>query len=74
MNRLFSLFRPSVDSIIGDITKKIEKLKILADLKNAEANAHASVIVEKTRLAQAARAEKERALAIADKLKNLVGV
>lgn len=62
---LKKLFSPSVDSIIADITQKVEQLHAVAELHNAE-------IVAKQAIINEAAAEYDRAKAIAGKLTALV--
>lgn len=64
----------SVDSIIQDIMQKIEQLHAVKEAKHAEAVAHAAAVEELKKLQSAALQEKDRALAIAEKLTSLVSV
>jgi hypothetical protein len=67
-----SLFTKSIDSIIADITAKIEQLHIVAEYHKVAAEAHAAIVAERTKLANLALKEEARAKAIAAKFAALV--
>jgi hypothetical protein len=69
---LSKLFSPTVDSVISDITKKIEQLHAVAELHALEAQAKAKVIAEANVLKTFAEGEYSRAKVIAGKLAALV--
>jgi hypothetical protein len=64
--------RKTVDSIIADITAKIEHLHVVAEAHAEAEKIHAAVIAERTKLAQDARAEFARAKTITAKFEALV--
>ena len=66
------LFKHTVDSIIADISAKVEKLHIVAEAHAAAEVAHNEEVLLRQKLAAAARAEYTRAKAIAAKLTALV--
>ena len=66
------LFHKSVDSIVADIVKKIEDLHVVKELKHLESIAHAELVEKYQKLQSAALQEKDRALAIAEKLTALI--
>lgn len=66
------LFKNTVDSIIADISAKVEKLHIVAEAHAEAEKIHNAVIAERTKLVAEARAEFARAKAIAAKLTALV--
>jgi hypothetical protein len=70
--RAFFSSKTSVDSIISDIVNKVEQLHAVKEAKHAEAEAHAYAVEAFKQLQSAALQEKERALAIAEKLTALV--
>jgi hypothetical protein len=70
---LKSLFsRKTVDSIIADITAKIEHLHVVAEAHAEAAKIHSEVIAERSKLIVEANTEFDRAKAIAGKLTALV--
>lgn len=73
---MFSFFRQffqkSVDSIIADITSKIDQLHIVSDVHAEAVKLHNAEIEVRARLGAAAARESARAKAIAEKLKALV--
>lgn len=68
----FKLFPKSVDSIVKNIVQKIEQLHAVKEMKHFEAEAHAELVEKYQKLRSEALQEKERALAIAEKLTNLI--
>lgn len=65
---MFSFFKKvSVDSIIADITSKVEQLRVVSEFHAAESAAHAEVIKIKQELIATADAEYARAKSIAAK-------
>ena len=72
--RILAFFhsKPSVDGIIADIVDKVEQLHAVKEAKALEAEAHAYAVEEYKKLQSAALQEKDRALAIAEKLTALV--
>lgn len=67
-----SFFIKSIDSIIADITLKIEHLHIVAELHNAETAVQAAIVAEAQKAQAFASLEYSRAKAIADKLTALI--
>lgn len=70
--KLFSFIRPSVDSIIRDITLKVEQLHAVSEAHHIASEVHDAVAAERTKLAAALRSERDRAKAIAGKLTSLI--
>lgn len=68
----FFNFKKSVDSIVADITQKIEHLHVLAELHDAEAEVHNIAAAERAKLSAWFTSEAVRAKAIAHKLTALV--
>lgn len=69
---LKSLFVKSVDSIIADITQKIEHLHIVAEAHAVEQAVQQKIIAEASAAKAFAEAEYSRAKTIASKLTALV--
>jgi len=66
------LFSHTVDSIIADISAKVEKLHVVAEAHAEAVKIHNAEIAVRTRLVATANAEFARAKAIAAKLTALV--
>lgn len=67
-----SWFQSSVDSIIADISAKIEKLHIVAEAHAEAIVVHGVVISERQKLVAFAQAEYNRAQSIAAKFMALI--
>jgi len=67
-----SLFTKSINSIIADITKKIEHLHIVAELHAAESVVQTAIAKEATAARLFADTEYSRAKSIAGKLTALI--
>ena len=67
-----SIFKNTIESIVSDITSKVEKLHALAELKEKEAVVHDTIVVERRRLAAEAREIVARAKAVAEKFAALI--
>lgn len=67
-----SFFTNTVESIVSDITGKIEKLHAVAEAKHIEAQAHDAVATERIKLASEARSVRDRAKTIAEKFTALI--
>lgn len=67
-----SPFKPTVDSIIRDLTQKIENLHTVKEAKHAASVVHDAIAAEAQKAAEEARKERDRALAIAEKLTSLI--
>lgn len=65
-------FRKSIDSIVADITQKIEHLHIVAEAHMTEAAVQNAIVDEATKAAAFAKAEYARAKGIAERLTNLI--
>lgn len=65
-------FKKTVDSILADITAKIESLHIVADAHTLAASGHAMEIEYRTKLKADAEAEAKRARNVAAKFLDLV--
>lgn len=70
--KAFFTRKASVDGIISDIIDKVEQLHAVKDAKHAESAVHIAVAKERNQLAAVALAERNRALAIAEKLTGLI--
>lgn len=68
------LFSKTIDSIISDITSKIEQLHIVAEAHATEANVQAAIEAEAAKLRVFAQNEYGRAKALAAKFEALVKV
>jgi hypothetical protein len=68
------LFKTTIDSIIGDINKKIEALHIVAEAHAEAAKAHAVIENAAVKARIYAEAEYSRAKALAAKFEALVKV
>lgn len=68
------LFSKTIDSIISDITSKIEQLHVVAELHAAEAYAQSEVELAAAKARTFAQNEYARAKAIAAKFEALVKV
>jgi hypothetical protein len=66
------LFKNTVDSIIADISAKIEKLSVVAEAHALAAQLHRDVIDERQKLVNFANQEEARARSIAAKFKALI--
>lgn len=69
---LKSLFAPTVDSIVADISAKAAKLHVVAEAKALEAEAHAKEIAIRTKLQTDAAAVVSRARLVAARFEALV--
>lgn len=69
---MFKFNRPSVDSIIRDITLKVEQLHAVSEAHHIASEVHDAVAVERAKLAVALRTERDRAKSIAGKLTSLI--
>lgn len=69
---LKSLFAPTVDSIVADISAKAAKLHIIAEAKAIEAEVHAREIALRAKLQGDALAVVTRAKSVAAKFEALV--
>lgn len=67
-----SLFTKTVDSIIADISAKIESLHVVAEAKATAAALHEDEIALRTRLKADAIAEYDRAKRIASKFAEFI--
>ena len=67
-----SFFRETVDSIVSDIQNKIERLHVVAELKDEESKVHAAIVAERQKLAAEASAVAARARAVAAKFASLI--
>lgn len=67
-----SLFRNTVDSILSDVTKKIDQLQELAEQEQATARASREAAQRALADASSSELEAERALRIAGKIEELV--
>ena len=72
MNLFNWLFGKTVDSIIADLTKKIQHLEQVVEARAEQAKTHALEIEKHNVLLQGVQAEASRAFAIAGKLKALL--
>jgi len=72
LNKLVGRTEASVDSIIADITKRIESLHIVAEAHSEAAKVHNEAKALSTRLETEAIAEFNRAKSIAAKFEALV--
>lgn len=69
---MFAFFRKSVDSIIADISAKIDDLEAAVGFHNTQSAAHHAAAQASDELALAAASEADRANRIAGKLKDLL--
>lgn len=67
-----NLFKKTIDSLVADITAKVEHLHIVATAHELEAEVHYRVVDERQALAALATAEGERARRIAGKFAELL--
>ena len=72
LNKLVGRAEASVDSIIADITKRIESLHVVAEAHAAAAKLHQDEIEFRSKLVATAGAEYARAKSIAAKFEALV--
>lgn len=72
MGRGIVFFKHTVDSIIADISAKVEKLHIVAEAHAAAEVAHSAEASLRSKLAAEARAEYTRAKSIAAKFAALI--
>lgn len=67
-----SFFTKSVDSIVADISDRVEQLHVVADAKALEAKLHDEEVAARTFLRDLATKEVARAKAIAAKFEALI--
>lgn len=70
---MFWFYRYSVDSILSKFTKIIDKLEKHSAKANVRSNKHAARSERLNRLSAAYDAESQRAIAVAAKIRSLIG-
>jgi hypothetical protein len=69
---MIRLLRPTVDSIIANITRQVNQLHDAANRHHNESLAHSAEADRRAALATVEGAERDRARSIANKLKDLI--
>lgn len=69
---LKSLFIGTIDSVIADVEKRVNKLELLAEAHKVEAELHQKEIEVRTELKAFAEKEAARATVIAGKFRDLI--
>lgn len=67
-----SLFIGTIDSVIADVEKRVNKLELLAEARKVEAKLHQKEIEVRTELKAFAEKEAARATVVASKFRDLI--